>query len=531
LETLSQPNDLTPEQIAEYQETIRDPVPFAHRVLGRELWECEIDILRSIECNQRTAIKSCHGVGKTFTLAIAALWWLARYEDGIVLTTAPTYRQVTTQLWSELHRLAARSRIPYPEFNQGGIKLRGEENFAMGLSTNRAENFQGYHGRHVLILADEAPGIESGIWDAIAGVAAGGQVHIVMAGNPTIPSGAFYDAFHRERGSWSCITMDAFDTPNLAGLTLEDLLALPDAELDVNPTPYLTTRRWVRDQYLAWWHGDEASSPNWMSRVRGQFPSQAINALFKLRWLEDCKECALREPPRDGDGRLIAGVDVGGGEAETVAYLCEVSVTRKRIVRFGAWRAEDTLDEVARFLDFDHKRLSSVRVDADGMGLIFGVELRKKGFPVELIHVGIPPESKPQLGPEDPAVLFVNRKAQYYQNLSDAFRRGEVEGLVDDITIGQLSGILYEIDSKGRIKIEPKEKSAARGVPSPDRAEALMLALGEAPRVYEFMSVRDLERPRVRGSRAEQNALEDRMAELARHGLRMGHGFKKGGAY
>jgi len=42
-----------------------------------------------------------------------------------------------------------------------------------------------------------------------------------MAGNPTIPSGAFYDAFNSKLGLWNCITMDAFDTPDLNGLTLE----------------------------------------------------------------------------------------------------------------------------------------------------------------------------------------------------------------------------------------------------------------------------------------------------------------------
>ena len=25
--------------------------------------------------------------------------------------------------------------------------------------------------------------------------------------------------------------------------------------LDQNPIPYLVTKRWVYDQYLAWWHG------------------------------------------------------------------------------------------------------------------------------------------------------------------------------------------------------------------------------------------------------------------------------------
>jgi len=226
---------------------------------------------------------------RRFTLALAALWWLARYNEGIVLTTSPTLRQVKTQLWSEIHRAVGRSKVPYPELNATELKFRGDNNFAFGLSTNQAENFQGYHGKHLLIIADEAPGISSEIWDAIAGTMAGGNVHVAMAGNPTIPSGVFFDAFHRERGSYSCITIDAFESPNLKGLRLEELLQLDPSEggpLDQNTVPYLVTKRWVYDQRLTWWHGDERSSPNWMSRVRGQFPDQAHNALVKLLWLE-----------------------------------------------------------------------------------------------------------------------------------------------------------------------------------------------------------------------------------------------------
>jgi hypothetical protein len=104
-----------------------------------------------------------------------------------VLTTSPTFRQVKTQIWSEIRNLTRRAKISYPEINQADLKLRGDDYLAIGFSTNQAENFQGYHGKSVLIIADEAPGIESGVWDAIAGAMAGGRVRIVMAGNPTLP--------------------------------------------------------------------------------------------------------------------------------------------------------------------------------------------------------------------------------------------------------------------------------------------------------------------------------------------------------
>src|ERR1700730_14476787 len=188
---------------------VSDPALFATHILGVDLWEREAEILQSIRTNRRTAVKACHGVGKTFTLGVAALWWLARYSEGIVLTTSPTQRKVIAQLWSEIHGAGERARVPYPKQKTTELKFRDDNNFAIGFSTNQSENFQGYHGKYVLIIADEAPGIDSGIWDAVAGTMAGGKVHIVMAGNPTTPSGAFFDAFTTERRLWNCITVGA----------------------------------------------------------------------------------------------------------------------------------------------------------------------------------------------------------------------------------------------------------------------------------------------------------------------------------
>lgn len=82
-------------------------------------------------------------------------------------------------------------------------------------------------------------------------------------------------------------------------------------------------------------------------------------------------------------------------------------------------------------------------------------------------------------------------------------RDWQVVGLIDEATIGQLSGILYEIDSQGRMKIESKEKARERGARSPDRAEALMLALCKPPPEYAYLSVRDLRRERSRDEDAE----------------------------
>jgi hypothetical protein len=76
--------ELTAAQKAYVRKVLGDAVLFATHFLGAQLWEREAEILRSIQTYRRTAIKACHGAGKTYSLALAALWWLARYQQGIV---------------------------------------------------------------------------------------------------------------------------------------------------------------------------------------------------------------------------------------------------------------------------------------------------------------------------------------------------------------------------------------------------------------------------------------------------------------
>jgi hypothetical protein len=143
--------------------------------------------------------------------------------------------------------------------------------------------------------------------------------------------------------------------PTCGGSRSKQLLRLDPAQggpLDRNPVPFLVTKRWVHDQYLAWWHGSDSSSPNWLSRVLARFPDQAQNALIKMVWLERAKQRALENPVADaGSGPLVAGVDVGGGEAETVVYVCQCRRDQHKIIALGAWRGEDTRGQVVNFLN------------------------------------------------------------------------------------------------------------------------------------------------------------------------------------
>jgi hypothetical protein len=195
-------------------------------VLGHHPWGTHAEILEAVATHPRVAVKACHASSKTFAAAELALWWISRYNDGIVITTAPKFEQVEKLLWMELHKALRGSTFKYPKPNLTELKLE-PGNYAVGWSTSEGINFQGIHGPHVLIVIDEAPGVEAEIWEAIEGARAGGDVHILALGNPTIAGGPFYEAFTERRSGWKTITIDAFATPNLEDFTLELLRSLP----------------------------------------------------------------------------------------------------------------------------------------------------------------------------------------------------------------------------------------------------------------------------------------------------------------
>jgi hypothetical protein len=60
---------------------------------------------------------------------------------------------------------------------------------------------------------------------------------------------------------------------------------------------------------------------------------------------------------------------------------------------------------------------------------------------------------------------------------ADGVEQGEIDIDPDDDKLAaQLGSIKWGIDSRGRIKIESKDDMRKRGLPSPDRADAMAIA-------------------------------------------------------
>jgi hypothetical protein len=410
----------------------------------------------------QTAVKACHASAKTFTAAEIVLWWVYGMR-GIAITTAPTWPQVEKLLWGEIHAAHESARYPLGgKLNNTELKLSSNV-YAMGLSTDQGVRFQGFHGT-VLVVLDEAPGVRPDIFEAIEGIRAGGDVRILMLGNPTIASGPFHDAFTTQRHLYETYTIDAFATPNLDGFPLEELRTIPvdagdDPRLAISPRPYLVTRRWVWEKFHAWGEG----SPLWQSRVRGQFPKQSEDALLSLAWLERAGRDGGALP--DPHAPAIAGLDVAGpGEDETVLYIRQGGHVHPPI----AWATPDPRGEVVA--ELRRWNIAKVNVDSIGIGYYMARHIEDAGYTVIDVNVGEAPRDRER---------FANLKAELYWGLREWFEADDVTRLSDDITVSQAAGVRYKHDSRGRVVIESKEEARKRGVKSPDPAEGLMLCFAD----------------------------------------------------
>lgn len=140
---------------------LTDPVLWAEEVLGVTLWSGQKEVLRSLVDNKKTAVKSCHSIGKTFLSAVAACWWVSTRDDCMVQTSAPTYHQVHGLLWEEIRKMHARSGLPGRILDKDVWKIdwQGIE-IEVGVGKKPADsNIHGFHGTHrtggVLVILDE----------------------------------------------------------------------------------------------------------------------------------------------------------------------------------------------------------------------------------------------------------------------------------------------------------------------------------------------------------------------------------------
>ena len=137
--------ELPPDVVKYYKAMRKDPERFARDILGIAPWSKQVEIMRSVLENRKTTVRSCNAAGKTATAAMIMNWFLPVFPDSVVITTAPTWRQVEKLIWKEIRINHQRAGILGGTLAPKSPELQIDQDrwYASGISTNQPDRFQG----------------------------------------------------------------------------------------------------------------------------------------------------------------------------------------------------------------------------------------------------------------------------------------------------------------------------------------------------------------------------------------------------
>lgn len=444
----------------------RNPVGWVRERLGQVVWSRQADIMSSVRDHRRTAVRSCHGVGKSHTASLVASWWLDTHPPGtaFVVTSAPTFAQVRAILWRYIRRTHRRGKLA-GRVNQTEWHMADElVAFGRKPADHDESAFQGIHARYVLVILDEACGIPEQLWIAADALTTNADCRILAIGNPDNP-GSYFRKVCAPGSGWNVIGISAFDSPNLTG-----------EEVPEDVAQALVGREWVEEKAREW----GVDNPLYRSKVLGEFSEDATNKVVRSSDVARCRIDPEKGTALAALEPVELGVDVGGGGDETV-------IRERRGQRAGReWRAHTDRPEVIAPLVLRaiwETGAESVKVDSIGIG--FGVigELRNAGLRGEhvarIVGVNV---SEAASQPDK----FLNLRAELWwkvgRGLSEAGGWNLAAMKNADATVAQLLEPQWDVDPRGRIRVEPKDEIKKRMGRSPDNADALLLAFYCPPR-------------------------------------------------
>jgi len=166
------------------------------------------------------SIASGHGIGKSAFLSWIILWYLFTFPDCQIAATAPSKQQMFDILWKELSVWIRRMPKIYQdiyEWQSAYVRInKNPEAWFARAATAKKENpeaLAGVHGEHVLLVADEASGVEDIIFQTAEGAATGGHVMFIMISNPTRNKGYFSDSHNKDSEDWINFSFNCEESP------------------------------------------------------------------------------------------------------------------------------------------------------------------------------------------------------------------------------------------------------------------------------------------------------------------------------
>jgi phage terminase large subunit len=203
------------------------------------------------------------------------------------------------------------------------------------------------------------------------------------------------------------------------------------------------------------------------------------DSVFRIKhgaeWLTDAGDsmtslehvrALIESPPEHLPGRPVAFCDFAGPGDETVLTIANGN--RAEIV--DAWRSRDTMHSVGKFLaHFRRLGLQGYDIGGDeGYGHQLMDRMAEEGYHLQRFNNGQAAKR---------TEIYTNLAAEWWSTVGQLIERRAVIIPNDEKLVAQLTSRRKQYDSKGREKLESKADLRARGVESPDRADALIGAI------------------------------------------------------
>jgi hypothetical protein len=421
---------------------------------GPRAWQAEINgVIRDHLSNPDTrfqplkiAVASGHGIGKSAEFGMLVNWALSTCEDCKIVITANTDSQLKTKTSPEIGKWQ-RLSITAGWFDVQATSIasldkdHGREwraNFVTW-SKNNTEAFAGLHneGKRIVLIFDEASAIDDAVWEVAEGALTDANTEIIWIafGNPTRNSGMFRECFRKYRHRWVTRQIDSRD---VEGTNLQQLQKLIDD------------------------YGIDSDIVK--VRVRGMFPSLSAKQFIATDDVDEAVRRYVRpeqysfapiiltcDPAWEGDDALVIGLRQG---------------LYSRILRSIPKNDNDV--EIATILANLEDEHNADAVFIDG-GYGTGIYSAGQTMGRDWLLVWF--------GAASADVGCANKRAEMYKSLRDWIKNGgsipdDKELYQDLVSIETTARKNYD----GKIQLESKADMKARGLPSPNKADALALS-------------------------------------------------------
>jgi len=454
----------------------RDPEAWVADVLGKRWWSKQAEIAHSYLENQRTAIKSANGTGKSFLVADLVCHYVTTHNIGdvIAIVSAPTLAQIELVVFAYLKQnygLAQAHNAVMPGSINESLEWKAKTpagilHMAVGRKPQDQDivgSFQGIRrdsGTGVFI--DEAGSVPRDLFVAAEAVTTGNADHkIVAIGNPDLRGTQFQDIFTNPELSkhWNLHTISAFDLPTFTGEIVYDDPAKQEAMLNSGMQDPATVEVW-----RATWGEDSA---RYQSKVLGEFPDEADNTFFSQSVINKALETEIDPEPGTP---IILGVDVAlGGQDETKVYKNIGGKIRLHttIQKMNEYDGAFAIHKIAL-----ETGAAEVRIDAAGTGHGVYTNLchmpEFAGAPYTLVGV--------QGGHASPdRAQWNNARSWHYDQLRTAMQLGKIDlDLLDKDLQKELMVQTFDYNNLGGIQITPKLEQRKKGLKSPDNLDAVV---------------------------------------------------------